>query len=74
MAQQWPTVQAMLQEWEQRQQLLHVSPTYQPYDGFYSCRLNNHLIQDLKTYATQHRLSQSELVTLALQAYLQEHK
>ena len=41
-------------------------------DGFYSCRLNHHLIQDLKTYATEHRLSQSELVTIALQAYMRQ--
>ena len=70
MAEQWPTVQAMLREWTERQQLLQVSPAYQPYDGFYSCRLNKRLIEDLKTYAVEHRLSQSQLVTLALQAYM----
>jgi hypothetical protein len=53
---------------------LEVSPAYQPYDGFYSCRLNHRLIHDLKAYATENRLSQSELVTLALQIYIGQRR
>jgi hypothetical protein len=69
----WPSLRGMLQEWSQRQQLLQISPAYQPYDGYYSCRLNNRLIQAIKAFTTQHRLSQSELVTIAVQAYLEKH-
>jgi predicted DNA binding CopG/RHH family protein len=74
MAQDWPSVKAMLQDWLEQRQLYQISPAYQPYDGFYSCRLNGHLIAAIKEYAAQHRLSQSELVTLALQSYLEQHR
>jgi predicted DNA binding CopG/RHH family protein len=74
MVEEWSVLQSMIHEYTQRQQLLQVAPTYQPYDGFYTCRLNTHLIQDIKAYASEHRLSQSELVTLALQAYLERHR
>jgi hypothetical protein len=74
MTRDWPALRTMLGEWSQQQQLLRVSPAYQPYDGFYSCRLNSRLIQALKESAAQHRLSQSELVTLALQTYLEQHR
>jgi hypothetical protein len=73
MVQEWGVMQAMIHEYTQRQKLLQVSPAYQPYDGFYSCRLNNRLIQDIKAYAAENRLSQSELITLAVQAYLGQH-
>ena len=59
-------------EYCQQQHLLHVAPAYQPYDGFYSVRLSHRLIQDLKVYAGDRRLSQSELVTIALQAYMRQ--
>jgi hypothetical protein len=74
MVEEWGIMQAMIHEYTQRQQLLEVAPTYQPYDGFYSCRLNHRLIHDLKAYAAENRLSQSELVTLALQGYMGQHK
>jgi hypothetical protein len=74
MAQDWPSVKVMLQDWLEQRQLYQISPAYQPYDGFYSCRLNGRLIQAIKEYAAQHRLSQSELVTIALQSYLEHHK
>jgi predicted DNA binding CopG/RHH family protein len=73
MVQGWPLLRSMLADWAQRQQLLQVSPAYQPYDGFYSCRLNTCLIQAIKEFAAQHRLSQSELVTMALQTYIGRH-
>jgi hypothetical protein len=72
-AHEWPSLREMLSDWSQRQRLLHVSPTYQPYDGFYSCRLNNRLIQAIKEFAAKNRLSQSELMTMALQAYMERH-
>jgi hypothetical protein len=72
MVQSWGVLNRMILEYSQRQQLLEVAPTYQPYDGFYSCRLSHRLIQDLKTYAAEHRMSQSELVTIALQAYMRQ--
>jgi predicted DNA binding CopG/RHH family protein len=72
-AHEWPSLKTMLQDWSQRQQLLQVSPAYQPYDGFYSCRLNTRLIQAVKAFAARQRLSQSELVTMALQGYLEKH-
>jgi hypothetical protein len=72
MVQSWGVLNRMILEYSQRQQLLEVSPAYQPYDGFYSCRLSHQLIQDLKTYAAEHRMSQSELVTIALQAYMRQ--
>ena len=72
MVQSWGVLQAMMVEYSQQQQLLHVAPEYQPYDGFYSVRLSHRLIQDLKAYAVDHRLSQSELVTIALQAYMRQ--
>ena len=72
-AHSWPSLKTMLQDWSQQQQLLQVSPTYQPYDGFYSCRLNARLIQAVKEFAARQRLSQSELVTMALQAYMEKH-
>ena len=72
MVQSWGVLQAMMGEYSQQQQLLHVSPEYQPYDGFYSVRLSHRLIQDLKAYAVDHRLSQSELITIALQAYMRQ--
>jgi hypothetical protein len=71
---EWSVLQSMIREWTQRQQLLEVAPTYQPYDGFYSCRLNHRLIRDLRAYADENRLSQSELVTLALQVYMGQQK
>ena len=70
MVQSWTILQAMIMEYSQQQRLLEVSAAYRPFDGFYSCRLSNHLIKDLKAYATEHRLSQSELLTIALQAYM----
>jgi predicted DNA binding CopG/RHH family protein len=73
-AHDWPSLKTMLQDWSQRQQLLQVSPAYQPYDGFYSCRLNNRLIQAIKEFAARQRLSQSELVTMALQGYMEKHR
>jgi predicted DNA binding CopG/RHH family protein len=72
-AHNWPSLKTMLQDWSKRQQLLQVSPAYQPYDGFYSCRLNNRLIQAIKEFAARQRLSQSELVTMALQGYMEKH-
>jgi hypothetical protein len=72
LAQDWPALRGMLQDWTQQRQLLQVSQAYQPYDGYYSCRLNTRLIQAIKDYAAQHRLSQSELVTLALQTYMEK--
>jgi hypothetical protein len=74
MVTEWSVLQAMIHEYTQRQQLLEVAPTYQPYDGFYSCRLNHRLIRDLKAYAAENRLSQSELVTLALQVYMGQRR
>jgi hypothetical protein len=74
MVAEWGVMQAMIHEYTQRQQLLEVAPTYQPYDGFYSCRLNHRLIRDLKAYAAENRLSQSELVTLALQVYMGQRR
>jgi hypothetical protein len=70
MVEEWGVMQAMIHEYTQRQALLQVSPAYQPYDGFYSCRLNHRLIHDLKAYSAANRLSQSELVTLAVQSFL----
>jgi hypothetical protein len=70
MVQSWGVLHKMIMEYSQQQQLLQVAPQYQPYDGFYSCRLSHRLIQDVKAYASEHRLSQSELVTIALQAYM----
>ena len=72
MVQSWGVLQAMMGEYSQQQQLLHVAPEYQPYDGFYSVRLNHRLIQDIKAYTVDHRLSQSELITIALQAYMRQ--
>jgi hypothetical protein len=40
--------------------------------SFYSVRVSHRLIQDIKVYAGDHRLSQSELVTIALQAYMRQ--
>jgi hypothetical protein len=74
MVTEWSVLQAMIHEYTQRQQLLQVSPAYQPYNSFYSCRLNQNLIRDLRAYAAENRLSQSELVTLALQVYIGQHK
>jgi hypothetical protein len=34
--------------------------------------LSHQLIRDIKAYAVEHRLSQSELVTIALQAYMRQ--
>jgi hypothetical protein len=72
MVQSWGVLQAMMVEYSQQQHLLHVAPEYQPYDGFYSVRVSHRLIQDIKVYAVDHRLSQSELVTIALQAYMRQ--
>ena len=72
MVQSWGVLQAMMVEYSQQQQLLHVAPEYQPYDGFYSVRLSHRLIQDIKVYAVDRRLSQSELITIALQAYMRQ--
>jgi hypothetical protein len=66
----WDTLKEMLADYTQRKRLEGVAPEYQPYDGFYSCRLSHRLIEDIRAYATEHRLSQSELVTVALQAYM----
>jgi hypothetical protein len=71
MVQSWDVLREMMTEYSHRQQLLEVAPQYKTYEGFYSCRLSNRLIQDIKKYAADHRLSQSELVTVALQAYMQ---
>jgi hypothetical protein len=74
MVEEWGVMQAMIHEYTQRQQLLQVSPAYQPYNSFYSCRLNQNLIRDLRAYAAENRLSQSELVTLALQVYMGQRR
>jgi hypothetical protein len=70
--QSWGVLQAMIAAYAQQQELLQVAPQYRPYDGFFSCRLSHQLIRDIKAYATEHRLSQSELVTIALQAYMRQ--
>jgi hypothetical protein len=74
MVAEWSVLQSMIHEWTQRQQLLEVAPTYRPYDGFFSCRLNHRLIRDLRAYAAENRLAQSELVTLALQIYMGQRR
>jgi hypothetical protein len=65
-----PLLKPMAKQWSEQQTLAQIPEEYKKYGPTYSVRLSERLIEDLKEYAQRHRLSQSEVVTVALQQLL----
>jgi len=65
MQEYWPVLKAMAQQWSEQQSVAHIPEAYQKFNAFYSVRLNNQLIEDIKAYTKRHRLTQSEFITAA---------
>jgi predicted DNA binding CopG/RHH family protein len=65
-----PVLRIMAKEWSEQQSLQQIPDEYKKYSATYSVRLNERLIQDIKKYADDHRLSQSAVITLAVQQLL----
>jgi DNA-binding Lrp family transcriptional regulator len=65
-----PVLTIMAKEWTEHQSLQQIPDEYKKYGATYSVRLNERLIQDIKKYADDHRLSQSAVITLAVQQLL----
>jgi hypothetical protein len=59
----WPVLKTMAQQWAEQQSFAHIPEAYRNFNAFYTARLNDQLIKDLKAYAKRHRLTQSELIT-----------
>jgi hypothetical protein len=66
----FPVLKAMARQWSEQQALTEIPDKYKTYGVTYSVRLNERLIEAVKEYAKRHRLSQSEVVTSALQQLL----
>jgi hypothetical protein len=61
-----PVLETMANQWSEQQSVKQIPEEYQKYNDTYSVRLNERLIEAIKTYAQQHRLTQSELITAAV--------
>jgi transcriptional regulator with XRE-family HTH domain len=61
-----PVLDTMASQWSEQQSLKQIPEEYQKYNDTYSVRLNERLIDAIKTYAQEHRLTQSELITAAV--------
>jgi hypothetical protein len=69
----WPVLKTMAQQWSEQQSLAHIPDAYRNFNAFYTVRLNEQLIKDIKAYTKRHRLTQSEFITaLALQLLSRE--
>jgi predicted DNA binding CopG/RHH family protein len=62
-----PVLKIMANQWSEQQSLQQIPDEYKKYSATYSVRLNERLIEAIKQYADDHRLSQSAVVTLAVQ-------
>jgi hypothetical protein len=65
-----PVLKVMAKQWSEQQSLQQIPDEYKKYSATYSVRLNERLIDAIKQYADDHRLSQSAVVTLAMQQLL----
>jgi predicted DNA binding CopG/RHH family protein len=65
-----PVLKVMAKQWTEQQSLQQIPDEYKKYSATYSVRLNERLIDAIKQYADNHRLSQSAVVTLAMQQLL----
>jgi predicted DNA binding CopG/RHH family protein len=65
-----PVLKVMAKQWSEQQSLQQIPDEYKKYSATYSVRLNEHLIDAIKQYADEHRLSQSAVITLAMQQLL----
>jgi len=65
-----PLLKPLVREWSEERTLPEIPEEYKKYSTTYSVRLSPRLIETLKQYAERHRLSQSEVVTKALQQLL----
>jgi predicted DNA binding CopG/RHH family protein len=65
-----PVLKVMVKQWSEQQSLQQIPDEYKKYSATYSVRLNERLINAIKQYADDHRLSQSAVVTLAMQQLL----
>jgi predicted DNA binding CopG/RHH family protein len=65
-----PVLKVMAKQWSEQQSLQQIPDEYKKYSATYSVRLNERLIDAIKQYADNHRLSQSAVVTLAMQQLL----
>jgi hypothetical protein len=61
----WPVLKTMAQQWSEQQSVAHIPEAYRKFNAFYSVRLNDQLIEDIKAYTKRHRLTQSEFITAA---------
>jgi hypothetical protein len=66
MQEYWPVLKTMAQQWSEQQSLAHIPEAYRKFNAFYSVRLNDQLIEDIKAYTKRHRLTQSEFITNAV--------
>src|SRR5882724_391854 len=69
-----PVLKTLAKQWSEQQTLTQLPDEYKKYIATYSVRLSERLIEDLKEYAQRHRLSQSEVVTVAVQQLLSREK
>jgi hypothetical protein len=65
-----PVLKIMANQWSERQSLQQIPDEYKKYNATYSVRLSERLIEVIKQYADEHRLSQSAVITLAMQQLL----
>jgi predicted DNA binding CopG/RHH family protein len=65
-----PVLKMMATQWSEHQLLQQIPDEYKKYSATYSVRLNERLIEAIKKYADEHRLSQSAVITLAIQQLL----
>jgi predicted DNA binding CopG/RHH family protein len=65
-----PVLKIMVKQWSEQQSLQQIPDEYKKYSATYSVRLNERLIDAIKQYADEHRLSQSAVITLAMQQLL----
>jgi hypothetical protein len=56
----------MAKQWSEQQSLAQIPEPYRKYNAIYTVRLNDELIEAIKTYTKKHRLTQSEFLTDAV--------
>jgi DNA-binding Lrp family transcriptional regulator len=62
----WPVLKTMATQWSEQQSVAQIPEHYQKYNAIYTVRLNDELVEEIKAYTKQHRLTQSEFLTAAV--------
>jgi hypothetical protein len=61
-----PVLKTMAKQWSEQQSLARTPEQYQKYNAIDTVRLNDELVEAIKAYTKQHRLTQSEFLTAAV--------